>query len=102
MNYLQEWGSSCVDDQLTRLNVTPLEGQDPYEYLLYSDALPRRNDGRVSDYTLKRYQHIEQGGWWCSGTDVLTGSDDLWGCFKPSHPLHSSNNRKLIKYEHPH
>ena len=101
MNYLQEWGSSCVDDQLTRLNVIPLEGQGAYEYLLYSDALPRRNDGRVSDYILKRYQHLEQGGWWCSGIDVLTGSDDLWGCFKPSHPLHSSNNRKLIKYEHP-
>jgi hypothetical protein len=101
VNYLQEWGSSCVDDQLTRLNVTPLEGQGPYEYLLYSDAIPRRNDGRVRDHIFKRYQHLEEGGWWCSGIDVLTGSDDIWGCFKPSQPLHSSNDRKLIKYEHP-
>ena len=60
MNYLQEWGSSCVDDQLTRLNVIPLEGQSPYEYLLYSDALPRRNDGKVgtSQTRMRVYQVV--------------------------------------------
>lgn len=101
MNHLQEWGNSCVDDQLTRLNVTPLEGSCPLNYLLYADAIPRRNDGRVSNHILKRYEHTEQGGWWCSGIDVLTGSDDLWGCFKPSQPRRSANVGKLIKYEHP-
>ena len=101
MNHLQEWSNSCVDDQLTRLNVTPLENTQPYDYLLYADAIPRRNDGRVQNCILKRYQHIEQGGWWCSGIDLLTGSDDLWGCFKPSQPRHSYDTRKLIKYEHP-
>jgi len=79
VNYLQEWGSSCVDDHLTRLNVTPLEGQGPYEYLLY-DAIPRRNDGRVRDHIFK--QHLEER-MVVSGIDVLTGSDDIWGCFKP-------------------
>ncbi|MBD2315140.1 DUF3854 domain-containing protein [Desertifilum sp. FACHB-1129] len=101
MHHLQEWGRSCVDTQLTRLNVTFLDGQDPYNYLLYSDNLPRRNDGRVSNGFLQRYQHIEQGGWWCSGVDLLTGSDDLWGCFKPAQPRRSQDGRKLIKYEHP-
>ncbi len=101
VNHLQEWGQSCVDDQLTRLNVIPLEDQDPYEYLLYSDAISRRNDGRVCDRLLQRYQHISQGGWWCSGIDLLTGSDDLWGCFKPSQPRYSQDGRKPIKYEHP-
>ncbi len=101
VNHLQEWEKSCVDDQLTRLNVIPLEGQDPYEYLLYSDAITRRNDGRVYDRILKRYQHIERGGWWCSGIDLLTGSDDLWGCFKPSQPRYTQDGRKPIKYEHP-
>ena len=101
MNHLIEWEKSCVDDQLTRLNVTALEGVCPSEYLLYSDALPRRNDGRVSNHILKRYAHTEQGGWWCSGIDLLTGEDDLWGCFKPCHPRHSADQRKLIKYEHP-
>lgn len=87
--------------QLTRLNVTFLDGQDPYNYLLYSDSLPRRNDGRVSNGFLQRYQHTEQGGWWCSGVDLLTGTEDLWGCFKPAQPRRSSDGRKLIKYEHP-
>lgn len=101
MNYLQEWGNSCVDDQLTSLNVVPLNGSCPLDYLLYADALPRRNDGRVSYNILKRYEHTEQGGWWCSGIDILTGSEDLWGCFKPSQPRRSSDTGKLIKYEHP-
>lgn len=101
MNHLQEWGNSCVDDQLIRLNVTPLTGQDPYDYLLYSDTIPRRNDGRIKNHILKRYQHIEQGGWWCSGIDLLTGNDDLWGCFKPSQPRYSVSRHKPIKYEHP-
>lgn len=101
MNHLQEWGKSCVDDQLTQLNVISLEGPEPYEYLLYSDAISRRNDGRVCDRLIHRYQHIEEGGWWCSGIDLLTGSDDLWGCFKPSQPRYSQDGRKPIKYEHP-
>ena len=101
VNYLQEWDEACVDDQLTRLNVIPLKGSCPSDYLLYADALPRRNDGRVSHHILKRYEHTEQGGWWCSGIDLLTGSDDLWGCFKPSSPRSSADARKLIKYEHP-
>ncbi|MGB3509724.1 MAG: plasmid replication protein, CyRepA1 family [Microcoleaceae cyanobacterium] len=101
INYLKEWTNSCVDDQLIRLNVVPLEGQRPYEFLFYSDRIPRRNDGRVTSQILKRYQHIEEGGWWCSGIDLLTGEEDLWGCFKPSQPRHSYDQKKLIKYEHP-
>ena len=110
MNYLQEWGSSGVDEELTRLNVTPLHGNGASEYLLYSDALPRRNDGRIANYILKRYAHTEQGGWWCSGIDILTGEEDLWGCFKPEFPRNSfkgkqskffADSGKVIKYEHP-
>ena len=110
MNYLQEWRSSGVDEELTRLNVTPLHGTGASEYLLYSDALPRRNDGRIANYILKRYAHTEQGGWWCSGIDILTGEEDLWGCFKPEFPRNSCKSKqsnffadsgKVIKYEHP-
>ncbi|MEQ9358266.1 plasmid replication protein, CyRepA1 family [Coleofasciculus chthonoplastes] len=101
VNYLQEWNNSCIDDQLTRLNVIPLTGTCPSNYLFYADTLPRRNDGRVSHRILKRYEHTEQGGWWCSGIDVLTGNDDLWGCFKPSSPRCNTQTGKLIKYEHP-
>jgi hypothetical protein len=101
MNHIREWQESCVDEQLTQLNVTALEGVTPSEYLLYSDQLPRRNDGRIANIWLKRYQHTEAGGWWCSGIDVLTGKDDLWGCFKPDLPRFNPENHKLIKYEHP-
>lgn len=101
MHYLQEWQASCVDEQLTRLNVTALEGDRPYDYLFYADNIPRRNDGRIGDSLLKRYQHLENGGWWCSGIDILTGDNDLWGCFKPISPRISLERHKPIKYEHP-
>ncbi|MBD2577289.1 plasmid replication protein, CyRepA1 family [Oscillatoria sp. FACHB-1406] len=109
MNFLKEWNASCVDDRITFLNVTPLDGSRPYEYLFYSEALPRRNDGRLRAPLLKQYQHLEQGGWWCSGIDVLTGEEDIWGCFKPIQPRRARVSRKgglpaigkQIKYEHP-
>ena len=101
MDYRVEWQASCVDEELIDLNVTPLEGLNSLDYLLYSDQLPRNNDGRVSSQFLKRYEHTEDGGWWCSGVDVLTGKEDLWGCFKPNNPRLSGDKQKVIKYEHP-
>ena len=101
MNHQQEWLNSCVDEQVIELNVTTLEGMSPCEHLLYSDELPRRNDGRLSNHILQRYQHTELGGWWCSGIDVMSGEDDLWGCFKPKQPRLSYDRGKPIKYEHP-
>ncbi len=101
MNYFQEWQASCVDEQLIHLNVTALTGDAPSEHLLYSDALPRRNDGRVSNALLMRYDHVAAGGWWCSGIDLLSGEGDLWGCFKPTVPRIHPERGKLIKYEHP-
>jgi hypothetical protein len=55
----------------------------------------------VRHHILKRYEHTEQGGWWCSGIDLLTGEEDLWGCFKPDVPRRSVDDRKIVKYEHP-
>ena len=101
MDHILEWNVSCVDEELTRLNVIPLNGSCPSEYLLYSDAIPRRNDGRISEGFLQRYEHTTEGGWWCSGIDILSGEEDLWGCFKPDSPRLSQNKAKTIKYEHP-
>lgn len=101
MNHVLEWQQSCVDEQLIALNVTALEGETAFQHLLYSENLPRRNDGRISQPLLKRYEHTESGGWWCSGIDVLTGENDLWGCFKPNNPRFNLDDRQLIKYEHP-
>ena len=99
MNYLREWQASGVDEELTNLNVVALQGTSPAEYLLYSNSIPRRNDGRVSERFLQRYAHTDAGGWWCSGMDVLNGDEDIWGCFKPDLPR--NRNNKVIKYEHP-
>ncbi|MEL6499862.1 MAG: plasmid replication protein, CyRepA1 family [Cyanobacteria bacterium J06623_1] len=108
--HLQEWLDSAVDPELARLNVESLSGFEPYEKLLY--ALPdseRRNDGRLRDRWLKRYSQVEQGGWWVSGVDVLTGEESLWGQFKPDIPKTSTKEKgfgrpakvKTIKYEAP-
>ena len=99
MDYLGEWKASGVDEELTSLNVISLQGTSPTEYLLYSNSIPRRNDGRVSEAFLQRYAHTDAGGWWCSGMDVLSGEEDIWGCFKPDRPRNNLN--KVIKYEHP-
>ncbi len=101
MNYLDEWMQSGVDAELVRLNVVALDGTEAYDYLCYSDKLSRRNDGRLAGGMLKRYAHVEAGGWWCSGTNLLTGTDDLWGCFKPEQPRIAPDRDKPIKYEHP-
>jgi Domain of unknown function (DUF3854) len=101
--HLQEWLLSGVDKEIFALNVTSVEGTTPYEYLLYSPKISRRNDGRLRDGDLKKYRHIEQGGWWCNGIDPLNGYIPMmWGCFKPDKPRRDYNKiHKFIKYEHP-
>lgn len=102
-NHLTEWLNSGVDEELIALNVQSLSGTLPYDYLLYSPKISRRNDGRLRDKDLKKYQHIEHGGWWCSGVDPLNDYQQmLWGCFKPDKPRRDPQKiHKHIKYEHP-
>ncbi|WP_375511052.1 plasmid replication protein, CyRepA1 family [uncultured Nostoc sp.] len=101
--HLQEWRGSGVDEEIFHLNVRSLHGTLPYEYLLYSPKISRRNDGRLRDRDLKKYQHIELGGWWCNGIDPLNNYVlMMWGCFKPDHPRRDRQKiHKFIKYEHP-
>ncbi len=102
-HHLTEWSNSSVDQKLTTLNITSLSGLTSYDYLLY--ALPssyRRNDGRLRDKILKRYQHLEHGGWYIVGLDPETNWIDVmaWGRFKPDQPRTASNG-KSVKYESP-
>ena len=102
-HHLTEWQSSSVDYKLTQLNITSLSGLTTYDYLLY--ALPdkdRRNDGRLRDKILQRYQHLEHGGWYIAGLDPDSNWIDVmaWGRFKPDRPRTASNG-KPIKYESP-
>lgn len=97
-----EWiQGSAIDPDLTALNLVSLVGQAPYEYLFYSDGIKRLNTGRLPGWILKKYRHVEHGGWWASGIDPLTGEDDLWGCFKPDRPRIDATKGKYQKYEHP-
>ncbi|RUT03890.1 hypothetical protein DSM106972_048040 [Dulcicalothrix desertica PCC 7102] len=101
--HLTEWLSSSVDKEIIELNVISLSGTTPYEYLLYSPNISRRNDGRLRDGDLKKYRHIEYGGWWCNGIDPLNDYEPMmWGCFKPDKPRGDYEKiHKFIKYEHP-
>jgi len=99
----EEWRQSSVDEQLIQENITSLTGYEPHELLLY--ALPpdkRRNDGRVRDSELRRFQHLEHGGWYVVGLDPDTNWIELmaWGRFKPDSPRPDGNG-KPIKYESP-
>ena len=102
-HHLAEWSKSSVTQNLTTLNIVSLSGLTTYEYLLY--ALPdkdRRNDGRLRDKLLQRYQHLEHGGWYIAGLDPDSNWIDVmaWGRFKPDAPRTGSNG-KAIKYESP-
>ncbi|MDX2099677.1 MAG: hypothetical protein SFW36_18010, partial [Leptolyngbyaceae cyanobacterium bins.59] len=98
----QEWQASAVHPDLISRNVRSLSGTTPYDYLCYSDQLERRNDGRLTDSLLRRYTHVEEGGWWCAGLDPLNRWNlMLWGCFKPDRPRLDFERHKPIKYEHP-
>lgn len=96
----EEWLNSCVDPDIIDLNVRSLSGNTPYDYLCYSDKLPRLNTGALNRFWMQRYAHTYKGGWWCSGVDVLTGEDSQWGCFK-SDEKHTDDEGKTVKYEHP-
>ena len=102
-HHFTEWRDSSVDRHLTTLNISSLSGLTTHDYLLY--ALPdkdRRNDGRLRDKFLKRYQHLEHGGWYIAGLDPDTNwvSVMVWGRAKPDQPRTGSNG-KLVKYESP-
>ena len=97
----EEWQASAIDPELIALNLVSLDGHAPYERLFYSDSIKRLNTGRLPGWILKKYSHIEMGGWWSSGIDPLTGEDDLWGCLKPDQPRIDATKGKHQKYEHP-
>ncbi len=70
--HYQEWLDSGIAPSLIELNLKSLSGNAAAHYLFYSEQLPRLNSGRLSESFLKRYTHIEDGGWWCGTVDPLT------------------------------
>ena len=99
--HLLEWvNGSGVDPEIVKLNVRSLIAPDTYDFLLYSDNVPRRNDGRINNRTLKANAHLEDGGYGVNAIDPETGEDLLWGQLKPNNPKVTPDG-KVRKYECP-
>jgi hypothetical protein len=93
---------SGIHPDLIKLNFFHLEGQVALDRLFIADKLKRTNSGTISYSILKRYRHVEEGGWWVSGVNILNDyAEDLWGQFKPLQPRLSADKGKIIKYEGP-
>lgn len=97
-SHLTELLASAISPDVIAVNFQSLD--NAYQELLYSDTLPRRNGGRLSQGILTQYRHLEEGGWRCRGLDAITLEDAQWGCFKPDRPR-LTREGKVIKYEHP-
>ncbi|MFS0520030.1 hypothetical protein ACEYW6_35815, partial [Nostoc sp. UIC 10607] len=89
--HYQEFINSAINPEIAALNFKSLSGAG-YDYLLYSPKISRRNDGRIRDGDMRRYAHLADGGWWCSGINIITGEDSDWGCFKPNTPRIDEGN----------
>ncbi|MDZ7966401.1 MAG: MobF family relaxase [Nostoc sp. DedSLP03] len=108
---------SAIHPEIASLNFTSLHQtldweHEAWEYLMYSDKLPRTNTGRLSSGIITKYAHIESGGWWCdagvnpnSFANLQSGDKPdrkIWGCYKPNNPREKADKPgKFIKYEHP-
>lgn len=105
-SHLQEWRDSQVPSEIIEANVLSLESDRVYDWLFTAANLPRRNDRRVVDWVLRRYRHVEEGGWWCAGEDLVELKKQstyslirtLWGQFKPDQPFVQPDG-KVVKYE---
>jgi hypothetical protein len=93
---------SAIHPALIDRNFIHIVGEVVFSYLFISNAIPRKNAGRVTDGFLKQYQHASEGGLWISGLDPLNNWQPMeWGRFKPSLPRIDSEKGKLVKYESP-
>ncbi len=105
IQHAHEWRQSGITDELIHLNLRSIpEGEGAWEYLFYSSGVKRLNTGRLPTGILRAYQHIEQGGWWCSGLDPLNHWEPMdWGRFKPNSPRldFAKGGTKRVKYESP-
>jgi hypothetical protein len=108
-NHWHEWTvESGIDPELASLNLESIGGQIPYERLLNNWDSGKVQPDAVNREINKRFgDNWSDGGWWCSGINVLTGKDSPWGCFKSNRPRIDKSKGfdpqkpKPIKYEHP-
>jgi hypothetical protein len=93
---------SAIHPALIERNFIHIVGEVVFSYLFISNAIPRKNAGRVTDGFLKQYQHATLGGLWISGLDPQNNWQPMeWGRFKPSQPRIDLELGKPVKYESP-
>ena len=104
--HLQELTASGIDQTIIEANFESLYGNTAIEVVAgdYLDSL----GGDAHQYAtapvrkaLDLYDHLPDGGWWCSGLDPLNNWEKMsWGQFKPDNPRTSPDDpSKSIKYE---
>ncbi|MGB7442253.1 MAG: plasmid replication protein, CyRepA1 family [Coleofasciculaceae cyanobacterium] len=96
---------SQIDSQLAALNTSFIQGNEVYEALLYAKNQQslRRNDGRLRDWWLRRYEQIaDDGALYFSGLDPQQNwtESSQWGRLKPVSP-YTDRDEKQHKYESP-
>ncbi len=93
---------SAIHPSLIERNFSHIEGETVYDYLFISQAIPRKNAGRVTDGFLKAYLHLMAGGLWISGLDPINNWRPMeWGRMKPCLPRIDWEKGKPVKYESP-
>jgi energy-coupling factor transporter ATP-binding protein EcfA2 len=106
--HLAEWQASGVSEELIRLNVVSLAGDDALDAVI-GHALAKLG-GHANQYDTKevqrlklKYAHVANGGWWCQGIDPTKDWAVLdWGQFKPDCPREDpAKPEKVVKYETP-
>jgi hypothetical protein len=97
--HIEELLGSGIKQEIINLNFESLSGNNAYERLLYGLENARTNIGRLQTKYLRRYGHLDFGGWWCNGINLNTFQETQWGCYKPDRPCRL--NGKTVKYETP-
>lgn len=106
--HLAEWAASGVSEEITRLNVASLTGDDALDAVI-GGAIAKLG-GHAGQYTTKesqrireKYIHVEAGGWFVQGLDPCNDWATMdWGQFKPDEPRPNPDKPgKFIRYETP-
>ena len=100
-NYYREWLDSGVHKDLIALNVKPITGIDVFD--LWYPNPDRRNDGRLTEDSLRKYRRLEDtAGWLVDGVDPRIGEPMPWSRYKPTEgEILDHQTGKPIKYLSP-
>lgn len=99
-SHKEEMKASAIADYVMLANIRSF-GDEIYDD--FFGNVPRLNAGRVSSSVLRKYAHLEHGGWVAQGFDVITRDRSNFINLKPDKPRSFDVNGKIktLKYENP-